>query len=215
MNPNHSSTATSKATAASPTDRKAGSTSHRPADSSPEKASGKPSDKAAIQRVDKRTDRASPCKSAPESAPPVEATALLRADHEQVDAMFVAFEAARSPAKKQQLVASICEALTVHAQVEEEIFYPAFKAALKDHALVPEAIVEHASLKALIAELEGSAPDGEMYDARVKVLSEYVKHHVKEEQDEIFPKARASKLDLLQLGNAIAARKAELAAADR
>jgi hemerythrin-like domain-containing protein len=101
----------------------------------------------------------------------------------------------------------------VHAQVEEEIFYPAVKLALKDKELVPEATVEHATLKDLIAQVEGIEPDGEMYDAKIKVLSEYVKHHVKEEQSEMFPKAKAADLDMLALGDQLPQRKAELMAA--
>ena len=98
----------------------------------------------------------------------------------------------------------------MHARVEEEIFYPAVKLALKDDALIPEATVEHATLKALIAEVEGVEPDGEMFDARIKVMSEYVKHHVKEEQNEMFPKAKSTKLDMLALGAKLSERKAEL-----
>ena len=100
----------------------------------------------------------------------------------------------------------------MHAQIEEEIFYPAVKEALNDRELVPEATVEHASLKDLIAQIEGIEPDGEMYDAKVKVLCEYVKHHVKEEQNEMFPKAKASELDMRELGAKMAARKEELVA---
>ena len=100
--------------------------------------------------------------------------------------------------------------LTIHTTLEEEIFYPAVKAALKDHELVPEATVEHGSVKDLIAQVKDVEPDGEMYDARVKVMGEFVKHHVKEEQNEIFPKAKKTKLDLLALGAQMAARKAEL-----
>src|SRR5690606_34207151 len=96
--------------------------------------------------------------------------------------LFEAFERARSSARKKTLVDQICQELTVHAAVEDEIFYPAFKQALKDHDLVPEAKVEHDTLKDLIAQIEDVEPGGEMYDARVKVLGEYVKHHVKEEQ---------------------------------
>jgi hemerythrin-like domain-containing protein len=98
----------------------------------------------------------------------------------------------------------------VHAQVEEEIFYPAIKQALKDKELVPEATVEHATLKDLVAQVEGVEPDGEMFDARIKVLSEYVKHHVKEEQEEMFPKAKATRLDMVELGAQLSERKAEL-----
>lgn len=141
-----------------------------------------------------------------------EATALLRADHQAVNALFEQYEKTRSPAKKRQLVAEICQELTVHAQIEEEIFYPAFKQALKDKELVPEATVEHDTLKFLIGQIEGVEPDGEDFDAKVKVLSEYVKHHVKEEQGEIFPKARSSKLDLIELGAQLSERKAQLLA---
>lgn len=136
-----------------------------------------------------------------------DATSLLRADHKLVSQLFASYERARSPSKKQQLVDQICMELTVHAQVEEEIFYPAVKQALKDKELVPEAMVEHATLKALIAQVEGIEPDGEMFDARLQVLSEYVKHHVKEEQDEMFPKAKATSLDMKEVGAEILARK--------
>ena len=152
--------------------------------------------------------------TAPHKAPPAskDAIALLKADHEAVSHLFAEYEKTHSGANKKALVAEICTALSVHAQIEEEIFYPAVKAALKDKLLVPEATVEHAGVKDLIAQLEGVEPDGEMYDAKVKVLSEYVKHHVKEEQAEMFPKAKASSLDMVELGARMAARKAELIA---
>ena len=139
-----------------------------------------------------------------------DAIALLKADHEAVSHLFAEYEKTRSVLNKKALVAQICTALSVHAQIEEEIFYPAVKAALKDKLLVPEATVEHAGVKSLIAQLERAEPDGEMYDAKVKVLSEYVKHHVKEEQTEMFPKAKASSLDLVELGARMAARKDDL-----
>jgi hemerythrin superfamily protein len=150
--------------------------------------------------------------SAKKSVKPMEATALLRADHKAVSELFATYEKTRSAAKKMQLVSKICAELSVHAQIEEEIFYPTVKAALKDKVLIPEAAVEHASMKDLIAQVEGVTPDGEMFDARVKVLSEYVKHHVKEEQTEMFPKAKKTGLDMLDLGARMAARKAELMA---
>ena len=148
-------------------------------------------------------------KSAPK---PPDATALLRADHQLVSGLFAEYEKARATSRKAKIVAQICTELTVHAQVEEEIFYPAVKAALKDTELVPEATVEHATVKDLIAQVEGVEPDGEMYDAKIKVLSEYIKHHVKEEQNEMFKKARATRLDMLELGARMAARKKELLA---
>lgn len=143
---------------------------------------------------------------------PKDAIALLKSDHVEVSLMFEKYEKTRSVTNKKALVAEICTALSVHAQIEEEIFYPAVKLAMKDKLLVPEATIEHAGMKDLIAQLEGIEPDGEMYDAKVKVLSEYVKHHVKEEQTEMFPKAKATSLDMIELGALLAARKNELLA---
>lgn len=137
---------------------------------------------------------------------------MLRADHKRVSELFAEYDKARSDTKKKDLVSTICTELSVHAQVEEEIFYPAVKRALRDKELVPEATVEHATLKDLIAQVDGITPDGEMFDAKVKVLSEYVKHHVKEEQTEMFPKAKKTNLDMLALGAQMASRKSELLA---
>lgn len=153
-----------------------------------------------------------PHKASPASKASQDAIALLKADHEAVSEMFAKYEKTRSDSNKKSLVAEICKALSVHAQIEEEIFYPAVKAALKDKLLVPEATVEHAGVKDLIAQLKGVEPDGETYDAKVKVLSEYVKHHVKEEQTEMFPKAKASSLDMVDLGARMSARKDDLLA---
>lgn len=159
--------------------------------------------------------RKSPAKSAAKttSKRSPDAVTLLRADHKKVNDLFEQFEKTRSAAKKQQIVAQICLELTVHAQVEEEIFYPEVQAALKDRELVPEAKVEHQSIKDLIAAVEGVEPFGDDYDAKVKVMGEWVKHHVKEEQNEMFPKAKKSKLDLVELGERIQQRKDELMAA--
>jgi len=137
---------------------------------------------------------------------------MLRADHKRVADLFADYEKTSSTAKKKDIVSTICTELSVHAQVEEEIFYPAVKQALKDRELVPEATIEHATLKDLIAQVEGIEPDGEMFDARIKVLSEYVKHHVKEEHTEMFPKAKKTQLDMRALGAQMAARKGELLA---
>lgn len=141
---------------------------------------------------------------------PRDAIALLKADHKKVSALFEDFEKTRSANKKKALVAQICQELTVHTALEEEIFYPAVKAALKDKELVPEATVEHASVKDLIAQVQGAEPDGEMYDARVKVMAEFVKHHVKEEQNEMFPKAAKTRLDMVQLRDEMLARKEQM-----
>jgi len=141
---------------------------------------------------------------------PKDAIALLRADHKVVDNLFKEYEAARRVNEKQSLVKEICVQLTVHAQIEEEIFYPTVQKALRDKELVPEARVEHESLKALIAQIQDVTPDGEVYEARIQVLSEYVKHHVKEEQNGLFPKVKGTRLDLVELGEQMAARKEEL-----
>jgi len=153
-----------------------------------------------------------PIKTPKSEAKSQDATTLLRADHKLVNELFAEYEKARTTTQKKKIVSQICTELSVHAQVEEEIFYPAVKQALKDHSLVPEATVEHSTMKELIAQLEGVKPDGEMFDAKVKVLSEYVKHHVKEEQNEIFPKAKATQLDMTALGSKIAQRKQEILA---
>ena len=151
-------------------------------------------------------------KPAPRSGRAQDAIAILRADHRLVNDLFEQYEKSRSTPKKQAIVATICKELTIHAIVEEEIFYPAVKAALKDKEMVPEATVEHATLKELIAQVDGKTPDGEMFDAKIKVMSEYVKHHVKEEQNEMFPKAKATKLDMVAIGERLLARKEELKA---
>ena len=141
-----------------------------------------------------------------------DATTLLRADHKVVSALFAQYKKARSSADKKEIVAQICMELKVHAQIEEEIFYPAVKSAMKDKTLIPEATVEHATLKTLLAQVENVPPEGEMFDAKIKVLSEYVQHHVEEEQNEVFPKAKATKMDMMELGAQLAERKAELLA---
>lgn len=146
----------------------------------------------------------------PSTAARRDAIALLKADHEKVDELFRQFEHSRTASRKKEVVEEICSELTLHAQLEEEIFYPTVKEALNDAELIPEAAVEHASIKELIAQVQGVEPDGEDYDAKVKVMSEYVKHHVKEEQDEMFPKVRKAKLDLVALGEQMASRKQEL-----
>jgi len=137
------------------------------------------------------------------------AITLLRADHQKVTDLFENFEKSRATAKKKVIAQEICKELTVHATIEEEIFYPAAKAALNDTEMVPEALVEHDGVKKLIAEIEGSA-EGEMFEARVKVLSELIKHHVKEEQTELFPAVKKTSLDLTALGAQLVARKTEL-----
>ena len=143
---------------------------------------------------------------------PRDAIALLRADHAKVTELFSRFEKARDDAKKQSLAAEICNELTIHTKIEEEIFYPTVRGVLtRDTDLLDEADVEHASAKELIAQIEAGGPDDDKWTAKVVVLSEYIKHHVKEEQNEMFPKVRKTKLDLRELGNRLAMRKAQLA----
>jgi hemerythrin-like domain-containing protein len=137
---------------------------------------------------------------------------LLEADHRKVEALFEQYEEEKEGDEetKRGIAQRICGELTVHAQVEEEIFYPWLRENLDDESLVEEAAVEHATAKDLIAQLEGSSGIDETYDARVKVLSEYIKHHVKEEENEIFKEVRAKKEELDEIGQEMAARKAEL-----
>jgi len=143
---------------------------------------------------------------------PQDAIALLKADHREVKAMFSDYEKTEGDAEKKALAARICAALTVHAQIEEEIFYPAAYEALEDDDLLDEAAIEHASAKELIAQIEASSPAEPLYDAKVKVLGEYVDHHVQEEEKELFPECRDSDMDLKALGDQMKTRKAELAA---
>ncbi|MBB3860428.1 hemerythrin superfamily protein [Novosphingobium hassiacum] len=139
-----------------------------------------------------------------------DAIALLEADHREVEGLFEQFEQATGDATKRDIAIAICVALKVHARIEEEIFYPAAYAVLDDKSLIAEAQVEHASAKDLIAQIEAGAPGEPFYDARVKVLAEYIDHHVGEEEEEIFPKCRDSSLDLDALGATMALRKQEL-----
>ncbi|HEY5806632.1 MAG TPA: hemerythrin domain-containing protein [Povalibacter sp.] len=143
---------------------------------------------------------------------PKDAIGLLKADHRQVEEWFEQFEKARSPDRKQMLARNICQALRVHTEIEEEIFYPAFIAATEDKDLHHEAIVEHAGAKDLIAQIEAASPADDYFDAKVKVLSEMIKHHVKEEEQRggMFAEARDSDMDLVELGEQMQARKSEL-----
>jgi hemerythrin superfamily protein len=141
-----------------------------------------------------------------------DAIALLKADHRQVEEWFGEFEKAKDGKRKATLAKLICNALLVHTQIEEEIFYPAFLEATEEEDIHHEAEVEHNGAKRLIADIS-SRPD-EYFDARVAVLSEMIKHHVKEEEepDGMFAKARKSDMDLVALGEELQARKSELEA---
>jgi hemerythrin superfamily protein len=141
-----------------------------------------------------------------------DAVALLKADHQQVKKWFGDFEKAKSAKVKATLAKAICKALSVHAQIEEEIFYPAFLAATEDKDMHHEAEVEHMCAKELIADIAGSGPSDDYFDSKVHVLSEMIKHHVKEEErpDGMFAEAKKSKMDLHELGAELLARKQEL-----
>jgi len=143
-----------------------------------------------------------------------DATALLERDHADVKKLFKQYEkladADADGQDRQALAEQICAMLTVHATIEEEIFYPAARAAGVEDALMDEADVEHAAAKDLIAQIRAMSPDEDHYDAKVKVLGEQIEHHVEEEQEKMFPKCREAGMDMAELGKALAARKAEL-----
>jgi hemerythrin superfamily protein len=143
-----------------------------------------------------------------------DAIALLKADHRQVEDWFSQFDKTGSRSKKHRLAANICEALTVHTTIEEEIFYPAFIEATGDKDMHHEAVVEHSGAKQLIAEIQGMSSDDDYFDAKVTVLSEMIKHHVKEEEQAggMFAEARKSDMDLASLGALLQTRKKALQA---
>ena len=162
------------------------------------------------------TQARKPAQAAPEA---VDAIKLLTADHKEVHALFQKYlKLAEKDVKggkgdeRQAIADQICEMLTVHATIEEEIFYPAARAAKVDSDLLDEAEVEHASCKDLIAQIRSMDVEDDLYDAKVTVLSEYIDHHVKEEQDEMFPKCRKSSMDLAAIGNQLSKRKRALMA---
>jgi hemerythrin superfamily protein len=148
------------------------------------------------------------------SAAKSDATILLERDHNDVKKLFKQYEKLADDEadgeERQALAQQICTMLTVHATIEEEIFYPAAREAEVEEDLLDEAEVEHASAKDLIAQIQSMSPDDELYDAKVTVLGEYVEHHVQEEEGEMFPKCRRAGMDLAALATALADRKAEL-----
>jgi len=151
-------------------------------------------------------------KPIPTESQPADAISLLIEDHENVKSMFEQFEELgdRAHVSKHKLALQICEELTKHTMIEEEIFYPAVRKVLKEDDLMDEAIVEHASAKDLIAQIQSMEPTDDLFDAKVKVLSEMIEHHVEEEETEMFPKVRKTKLDLEELGEAMSARKEQI-----
>jgi hemerythrin-like domain-containing protein len=143
---------------------------------------------------------------------PRDAIALLKQDHRAVEALFKQFENSDDESEQSELATRVCNMLKVHTQIEEELFYPQAKDALddEDDEMVYEAEIEHGSAKELIGKLEGMTPEDEHFKATFTVLSEYVKHHVKEEENELFPSLRRTELDLKEMGTQMQARKFEL-----
>ena len=138
---------------------------------------------------------------------------LLKADHAEAKKLFRQFEKLKKSEDNdgmQQVAQAICDALRIHAQIEEEIFYPALREAGDADDALDEADVEHSHVKELVEQIASSGPGDEHFEARVKVLSEYVEHHVQEEESTIFSKARKADFDLVALGQQLEARKAEL-----
>ena len=144
----------------------------------------------------------------------LDAIALLKADHRKVEDLFDKYEKAKGAERKKSLAGQICVELTVHTKIEEDVFYPACRGEIDDD-LMDEAYVEHDGAKVLIAEIEAGSPDDQFYDAKVKVLSEMIKHHVKEEEKKLgnmFAQARKAGLDIKSLGARMAAEKKGLVA---
>lgn len=139
-----------------------------------------------------------------------DAITLLTADHDYLTRLFLDYKNAATGIEKQRLASEICTELLVHTQVEEEVFYPVVKTVLDKGATLPEPIIEHAGLKALIADLETIYLPGNCFDDKIEFLAAYMKHHIKEDHEQIFPKLRLSNMDLQGLGQEIALRKLAL-----
>jgi hemerythrin superfamily protein len=146
--------------------------------------------------------------------PEQDAVTLLSADHAEVKQLFERYrqlvEGSADEDRRGQLAGEICSALTVHAEIEEDIFYPAMREALDDELLLDQAEVENAAARELIEQIESMDPGDALYDAKVLVLGEYIDHHVQEEENEIFPQAEKSGIDLDMLGADLGERKREL-----
>lgn len=166
------------------------------------KTATRPQASTARSKSGRKNDRA--------AAKPADAIKLLKDDHREVKTYFRQYEDLEDDSEKQALADKICLALTVHAQIEEEIYYPATRETIDDDNLLDEAEVEHASAKQLIAEIQAMKAGDRLFDAKVTVLGEYINHHVEEEETEMFPESRDSDLNLKALGAQMAARKAEL-----
>lgn len=172
----------------------------------PRNASSKPASKTTARTPAKAPAKA-PAKKAAKTV-----LDMLAEDHKKVKKMFDQFEKLKDgdDEAKQRLVDTCCAELTIHAQLEEELFYPALRDTIDDMDMLDEAEVEHASAKQLISELASMQPGDELYDAKFTVLGEYVKHHIEEEEKEIFPKAKKAKLDLQAMAEEASERKQEM-----
>ena len=167
-------------------------------------------------RFEKGKAMATAKKVFPKSSGGADAIGLLTADHREVKALFEKYEKlAKTKAgasDRQALAETICDMLSVHATIEEKIFYPAARKATQDNELLDEAEAEHAAAKNLIAQIKDMEPADDLYDAKVKVLGEQIDHHVKEEEKELFPEAKKSDMNLRELGARMMARKHQLMA---
>lgn len=168
--------------------------------------------KTKAKRMQERKNRQAPLKREPQTRRrgAVSAIELLKQDHQEVQQLFEQFEEAEGEANKEELARKICMELTVHAQIEEEIFYPQARKATQDDDLLDEALVEHDSAKKLIAEIEEMDAGDDLFDAKVKVLGEQIKHHIEEEESELFPELDGAKIDLEAIGEQLTRRKQEL-----
>lgn len=141
----------------------------------------------------------------------VNALELLEQDHRQVEEWFDQYdELPDGDRRKAELAEKLCLALKVHAQIEEEMFYPQAREATKDKDLLDEAVVEHATVKNLIREIEAMKVGEDLFDAKIRVLGEMVKQHIKEEEEELFPEVESAKMDVNAIGKELAERKDEL-----
>jgi hemerythrin superfamily protein len=162
------------------------------------------------ERKSRRSRQDKPKQQADSSTDALE---LLEKDHREVEELFDEYDEEQDNSKRNQEIAQrICRALQVHAQLEEEIFYPRAREATKDNDLIDEAIVEHGSVKHLIGEIEAMKAGDELYDAKLRVLEEMVKRHIQEEEEELFPELVSAKMDTKAVGQELAERKQELMA---
>ncbi len=171
--------------------------------------------KTKADRASERKSRGSPVSTRKKDTQMASPNAfdLLEQDHRQVEEWFDEYdELPDSNKHKGDLAKKICLALEVHARIEEEVFYPQAREATGDNDLIDEAVVEHATVKNLIAEIEEMAVGDDLYDAKIRVLGEMVKQHIKEEEEELFPELQSSKMDLEAVGKELAERKEELMA---